>query len=114
MEAPGGPGGFNLTGVEPLLGLRSRATAGPIQGHLNLYARPLQSSLTWQLAGMWQVTEGLAPGLEFLGTTGIPGSLSIIPEIKVRPIQNLALGFGYQVPLSGAAGQILAQAELLF
>lgn len=114
MEVPGGPSGLNLGAVQPLLGLRSRATIGPMQGHLNLYARPLLSSLTWQVASMWQLTESIAPGIEFLGTVGVPGSLSLIPEVKVRPIQNLALGFGYQVPLTGASGQILAQAELLF
>lgn len=113
-EMPGGPGGFNLAGVQPVLGLRSRATIGPMQGHLNLYGRPMQNSLSWQLASMWQITPNLAPGFEFVGTGGNPGSISFIPEVKVRAIQNLALGFGYQVPLFGAPGQMLAQAELLF
>lgn len=113
-EMAGGPAGLDLTAIQPLLGLRSRATVGPMQSHLNVFARPIQNSVSWQLATMWHLTEGLAPGIEFTGTAGLPGSLTLVPEVKFRPIQNLALGFGYQVPLSGAPGQILAQAELLF
>ncbi|MBM3269831.1 MAG: hypothetical protein FJZ01_19540 [Candidatus Sericytochromatia bacterium] len=113
-EVPGGAGGFNLTALQPILGLRGQAGIGPLQTHANFFARPVAGTVNWQLAGMWHVTDMGAPGLEFQGVAGAATTVSIIPEIKLRPIRNLALGVGYQIPLTGAQGQVLAQAELLF
>ncbi len=113
-ELPGGPGGFNLTAVQPILGLRGQAGIGQLQTHANLFARPTVGMVSYQLAGMWQVSDMLAPGLEIHGTVGIAPTLLLVPEVKLRPIRNLALGVGYQLPLAATPGQILAQAELLF
>jgi hypothetical protein len=113
-EVPGGPGGFNLTALQPVLGLRGQAIIGPLVSHANLLARPVAGTLNWQLAEMIQVNDMLAPGIELQGTTGAATSFALIPEVKLRPIRNLALGIGYQIPLGATPGQALAQAELLF
>ncbi len=115
LHVPGSAAGLSIGSMQPLVGLRGQAQVGPFLGLANVGWFPGLNQTEIRAAGLWQVLPVLAPGLE-LGLVGGPVQLaSLTPEINVRPVPNLGVGLGYEIPIAGSAtGQVVAQAQFLF
>lgn len=115
LHVPGGSTGLTIGSIQPLVGLRGQGQAGPVLGIANVGWFPGINQTEIRAAGLWQVNPMLAPGLELSLIGGPASQASLTPEVQARPLPNLGIGLGYQIPIAGAAtGQVVAQAQFLF
>ncbi|MBU6428721.1 MAG: hypothetical protein KGR26_06925, partial [Cyanobacteria bacterium REEB65] len=115
LHVPGSSSGLAIGSVQPLVGLRGQGLVGPLLGIANLGWYPGVNEMEISAAGVWQLLPLFSPAIEVHLVGGAVQFAALTPEIQARPIPQLGLGLGYQIPFGGiATGQVVAQANLAF